>query len=372
MGRRALALGAALALVAAAPAAAAQSDPKGDATGPLDVTSADLTAQGANLEFTVETAGAWNPADLVAGGGRSLCLKLTGAGVDQVCVQAVGRRAVLIAPGSTTPITAAVHRPNDRSLQARFDPAQVGLKAGTDFKWQVITAYDGATDQAPNAAVSATVPQQKIVGCTPGGPSYRTNGPRNKKVVALTFDDGPFPLTPKFYDVLEREHVPATFFLIGDQVAGKGALLKRALRDGFVLGDHTWTHANVSGDGPAAARQISLTKNAIQRETGYTPCLFRAPGGAVSAPLISEARGMGMNTIEWDVDPTDWSTPGTDAIYSRVVSQTKPGSIILMHDGGGPRGQTLAALPRIIHTLRGRGYKFATVPDLLGLQPVFG
>ena len=147
MGRRALALGAALALVAAAPAAAAQSDPKGDATGPLDVTSADLTAQGANLEFTVETAGTWNPADLVAGGGRSLCLKLTGAGVDQVCVQAVGRRAVLIAPGSTTPITAAVHRPNDRSLQARFDPAQVGLKAGTDFKWQVITAYDGATDQ---------------------------------------------------------------------------------------------------------------------------------------------------------------------------------------------------------------------------------
>ena len=160
MGRRALALGAALALVAAAPAAAAQSDPKGDATGPLDVTSADLTAQGANLEFTVETAGTWNPADLVAGGGRSLCLKLTGAGVDQVCVQAVGRRAVLIAPGSTTPITAAVHRPNDRSLQARFDPAQVGLKAGTDFKWQVITAYDGATDEAPNAAVSATVPQQ--------------------------------------------------------------------------------------------------------------------------------------------------------------------------------------------------------------------
>ena len=101
---------------------------------------------------------------------------------------------------------------------------------------------------------------------------------------------------------------------------GVAALLKRALRDGFVLGDHTWTHADVSGDGPAARSQIEKTKNAIQRETGYTPCLFRAPGGAVSAPLISEARGMGFNTIQWDVDPNDWRTPGTDAIYSRVTS----------------------------------------------------
>jgi peptidoglycan/xylan/chitin deacetylase (PgdA/CDA1 family) len=211
-----------------------------------------------------------------------------------------------------------------------------------------------------------------MVGCKAGGASYRTNGPRGKKVVALTFDDGPFPLTPKFYDVLEREKVPGTFFLIGEQVGGKGALLKRALRDGFPLGDHTWSHANVSGGGAAAARQVSSAKNAIVKATGYTPCLFRAPGGAVSGPLISEARGLGFNTIQWDVDPTDWATPGTDAIYSRVTSQAKPGSIILMHDGGGPRGQTLAALPRIIATLRSRGYKFATVPDLLGLKPVYG
>jgi len=372
VGRRALAVGAVLALAAAAPAAAAQSDPKGDATGPLDVTSADVTAQNTNLEFSVVTAGSWNPADLVAGGARSLCLTLTGAAVDQVCVQAVGGRAVLIAPGSTQPIKAAVHRANDHSLQARFSADQVGLQAGADFKWQVVTAYDGSTDEAPNAPVTATAPQPQVVGCKAGGSSYRTNGPRDKRVVALTFDDGPFPLTPKFYDVLEREHVPGTFFLIGDQVPGKGALLKRALRDGFALGDHTWTHANVSGDGPAAARQITLTKNAIRRATGYTPCLFRAPGGAVSGALISEARGLGMNTIEWDVDPTDWSTPGTDAIYSRVVSMTQPGSIILMHDGGGPRGQTLAALPRIIDTLRARGYKFETVPQLLGLQPIFG
>jgi peptidoglycan/xylan/chitin deacetylase (PgdA/CDA1 family) len=374
VGRRALALAALLLLAAAAPVGAAGgSDPKGDATGPLDLLSADLTPQGTNLQLTVTTAGTWSSSDLVAGGARSLCLRLT-AGVGQVCVQGLNGRTVLIAPGSTQPITAAVHRANQRSLQARFSPDQVGLKPGDSFRWQVASSWDGSTDVAPDSGpAAATAPQPQVMGCTAAGASFRTNGPRNQKVVALTFDDGPFPLTPRFYDVLEREHVPATFFLIGEQVPGKGALLKRALRDGFVLGDHTWTHANVSGDGPAAASQITRTRNAIRAATGgYTPCLFRAPGGAVSGALISEARRLEMNTIQWDVDPTDWSTPGTDVIYSRVISQARPGSIILMHDGGGPRGQTLAALPRIIATLRSRGYKFATVPDLLGLQPVYG
>jgi peptidoglycan-N-acetylglucosamine deacetylase len=365
--RRGIALGAGLLALALPAGASAQ------AANPLRITSATVEAKAENLQLSVQTAGTWSPTDLVAAGTRSLCLRLTGAGVDQVCVQAVGLRAVLIAPGSTEPIDAALHRADQRSLQARFAPDQVGLKAGDKFGWQVVTAWDGATDQEPERGTNeATVPQQRIVGCKAGGASYRTNGPRNHKVVALTFDDGPFSLTSKFYDVLVREHVPGTFFLIGQQVAGKGALLKRALRDGFALGDHSWNHANLAGDGAAAARQLSSTKAAITRATGYTPCLFRAPYGAVSAPLISDARSQGMNTIQWDVDPTDWSTPGTGAIYSRIVSQTRPGSIILMHDGGGPRGQTLAALPQVIHTLKSRGYKFATVPDLLGLQPVFG
>jgi peptidoglycan-N-acetylglucosamine deacetylase len=374
-----------VALSAAAPSGAAgggQSDPKGDATGPLDVLSADVVQQGTNLVFSVDTAGNWNPGDLVAVGPRSLCLRLFDAGSgstprESLCVQASGGRGVLVpvdAAGKVgDPISAAVHRANRHSLQARFAPDQAGLKPGDQFRWQVQSAFDGSSDQVPDTGtVSASVAQPQAVGCKAAGPSYRTNGPRNKKVVALTFDDGPFTLTPKFYDVLEREHVPGTFFLIGQQVPGKGALLKRALRDGFVLGDHTWNHANVSGGGAAAASQIARTKSVIARTTGYTPCLFRAPYGAVSGGLFSVARAQGMNTIQWDVDPTDWATPGTNVIYSRIISQTRPGSIILMHDGGGPRGQTLAALPRVINTLKKKGYKFATVPDLLGLQPVFG
>jgi peptidoglycan/xylan/chitin deacetylase (PgdA/CDA1 family) len=114
------------------------------------------------------------------------------------------------------------------------------------------------------------------------------------------------------------------------------------------------------------------TADRIQAATGFRPCLFRPPGGAYDSRVVSDAHSLGMTTVLWDVDPTDWKRPGADAIYSRVVSNTQPGSIVLMHDGGGDRSQTVAALPRIIHTLRERGYRFATVSHLLGQRTIWG
>lgn len=185
-----------------------------------------------------------------------------------------------------------------------------------------------------------------------------------RRTVALTFDDGPGAYTGRVLDVLHRYGVRATFFVVGQQVRGNEPLLRHALLDGNALGNHTFSHANVSGGG---LRQISSTLGAIRRATGYSPCLFRAPYGAGSGLVIGQARSLGLNTIQWSVDPRDWARPGSQAIYSRVVSATRPGAIILMHDAGGPRTQTVAALPRIIRTLRSRGYRFATVPQLLGL-----
>src|SRR5207247_10260438 len=101
-------------------------------------------------------------------------------------------------------------------------------------------------------------------------------------------------------------------------------------------------------------------------------CVCRAPYGAVVGTSAGRGRGLRMDTIEWDVGPRDWATPGTGAIYSRIVGAARPGSIILMHDGGRPRGQTVAALPGTISTLRRRGYGFVTVPQLLGLRPKYG
>jgi len=117
--------------------------------------------------------------------------------------------------------------------------------------------------------------------------------------------------------------------------------------------------------------QIAMTAAAIKKATGFQPCLFRAPYGSVNSTVINTARSLGFSTIQWDVDPRDWSLPGTSAIISRVLSGTRNGSIVLQHFAGGPRYQTLNALPTEISTLKARGYKFVTVTQMLGYKLIY-
>jgi peptidoglycan/xylan/chitin deacetylase (PgdA/CDA1 family) len=189
--------------------------------------------------------------------------------------------------------------------------------------------------------------------------------------VAIAFDDGPARLTPAFVRMLERARVPATFFLIGRQVtAGYHELLVRELADGDALGDHTFNHANLVRSSRGRA-ELAATIARIQAVSGYTPCIVRPPYGAYDRRVLRQARALGLATIMWNVDPRDWSRPGKGAIAGRSLRQVRPGSIILSHDGGGPRGQTLAAYPGVIGALRRRGYRFVTVPELLGFRPVY-
>jgi peptidoglycan/xylan/chitin deacetylase (PgdA/CDA1 family) len=210
------------------------------------------------------------------------------------------------------------------------------------------------------------------VGCTRRGPAvaYRS-GPARGRVVALSFDDGPWADTPAFVRVLETEHVPATFFMIGEQVTpAYRAALRRELRAGDALGDHTYTHPDLARSGNVYG-QLQSTIFAIRRLTGYAPCVFRPPYGAYDQAVVQTARSLGLATILWNVDPADWALPGSEAIERRVLAQVRPGAIVLSHDGGGPRGQTLAAYPRIIGVLRARGYRFETVPQLLGFHTLY-
>jgi peptidoglycan/xylan/chitin deacetylase (PgdA/CDA1 family) len=171
--------------------------------------------------------------------------------------------------------------------------------------------------------------------------------------------------------MLERSHAQATFFMIGEQVdASYRATLLRELRDGDVLGDHTFTHPDLVTSGEVSA-ELQKTIAVIRSLTGYTPCVFRPPYGDYDQSVIQTARSLGLATVLWNVDPSDYTQPGTSTIVARVLEQVRPGSIIISHDGGGPRGQTLAAYPTIIARLRAQGYRIVTIPQLLGFRPTY-
>jgi peptidoglycan/xylan/chitin deacetylase (PgdA/CDA1 family) len=226
-----------------------------------------------------------------------------------------------------------------------------------------------ASARPPVATPLSAPPLFRIVGCRSDGQQH-SQGPSVREV-AIGFDDGPWQDTPQFVAMLEQLHVNATFFMIGEQISsGYRSVLLRELHAGDVLGDHTWTHPDLVTYGHVRW-ELGSDQARIRELTGYTPCLFRPPYGAIDSNVVGVARSLGMATILWDVDPVDWSTPGTSKIISRVLAQVQPGSIILSHDGGGYRGETLAAYRTIIPALRARGYRIVTIPQLLGFRPIY-
>jgi peptidoglycan/xylan/chitin deacetylase (PgdA/CDA1 family) len=188
--------------------------------------------------------------------------------------------------------------------------------------------------------------------------------------VALTFDDGPGPYTPEVLNVLEREHVPATFFVIGQEIHDFGSSTEREIRDGFVIGDHTENHpmmAHLS----AHDQHEQLFEQAARIELlgGRKPLLFRPPYGSFNTTTFHLLHQMHMLMVLWSVDTDDYELPGVETIVNRVMEGAKPGAIFLMHDAGGDRSETVAALPLIIRKLRARGLQLVTVPRLLADDP---
>lgn len=210
----------------------------------------------------------------------------------------------------------------------------------------------------------------RIVGCRAHGALAYTHGP-HRYAVAIGFDDGPDTDTPAFVRMLADNHAEATFFMIGRQVSSTfRETMLHELREGDVLGDHTYSHPDLTRSSDVRG-QLQSTISAIRAQTGYTPCVFRPPYGSYDASVVRAAGSLGLATVTWNVDPSDYTQPGTSAIVHRVLAQVQPGSIVISHDGGGPRGQTLAAYPKIISALRRRGYGIVTIPQLLGFRPIY-
>jgi peptidoglycan/xylan/chitin deacetylase (PgdA/CDA1 family) len=200
-------------------------------------------------------------------------------------------------------------------------------------------------------------------------PFLRAGGGRGREV-ALTFDDGPGPYTPGVLDVLERHHVPATFFAIGKMERYFSQATVRELRDGDVVGDHTETHpAMAQLSAHEQHEQLFEQLARIELLGGPRPRLFRPPYGSFNATTIRELHAMGLLMVLWSVDTSDYLQPGTATIVHRVLAGARSGAIFLLHDGGGIRTQTIAALPDIIRGLRMRRFRLVTVPQLLRDDP---
>ncbi len=210
-----------------------------------------------------------------------------------------------------------------------------------------------ATPQPTRAAPTAR-PLRPLPATLPAG-LHRTTG---AKGVALTFDDGPDPTwTPQVLDRLRAARVPATFCVVGTQVRRHPELVRRIVREGHQLCNHSWHHDVDLGRRPVAEIRADLQRtNAAIRAAvpGAKVPFYRQPGGRWTPEVVKVAKQLGMRSLHWTVDPRDWGKPPAETISKRVHSAARPGAVVLLHDGGGDRAATLAACPVVITDLKRR------------------
>lgn len=370
--------------------------------GLAGVQSARLVQSGRSLDWTVTLVHGISRRG-VASSHRSLCLELEGRRtrrlIRTICLSAPAHSSrldlirVLARGARTRPLPGTVAR-NDggRTVVASFSPVPLGLPYRS-LRWQVRSEARGRgcppmhVGQAVRHVCARTFPAHRaplvalhtpqLVGCVPAGPSLVYQGPTGRHEIALTFDDGPWDDPPSidFVNELKGLGVPATFFEIGEQISEfdpTGSVERAMLADGDMIGDHTWTHPQMTRLSPAEqTAQFERTNAAIRHATGFEPCLWRPPYGATNPALESLARGLGMLTIYWSDDTRDWSLPGTGSIVATALREASDGGIILMHFGGGPRLETLEAVPQIVAALRARGYRFVNLAHMLGLREIW-
>jgi peptidoglycan/xylan/chitin deacetylase (PgdA/CDA1 family) len=193
------------------------------------------------------------------------------------------------------------------------------------------------------------------------------HGNVNLPEIALTFDDGPNPpFTTQILDVLRRHNVKASFFDVGYLAQHYPGLVQQEVADGHVVGNHTWDHAHL----PALSTnditaEINNTSDELQKITGTRPTFFRPPYGETDARTLTVVNNLGLTTFLWNNMAYDWLTPAPSVISSRVTGVARNGMIILLHDGGGDRTNTVAALSIIIPNLQARGFRFVTLQQLV-------
>ncbi|MFI5860177.1 polysaccharide deacetylase family protein [Streptomyces sp. NPDC051546] len=268
-----------------------------------------------------------------------------------------GGETDLPTPGAGTPAAGPGAAPGGAAGPGPITGAPAGLQQfprGAPYRLEPMTS-EGAPERPP--AAKPAVRTRPILELPAGA--------HTASAMTLTFDDGPDPrYTPGILDTLARHGVRAMFFVCGEMAVDNQDLLRRMVAEGHVIGNHTWTHPQLTKiSRPAMASEIGRTSEVVQQAVGSAPSWFRAPYGAWNRAAFEIGAELGMEPLAWTVDTLDWTEPGTTAIVSRVLKQAAPGVIVLNHDAGGNRAQSVQALASYLPQLLGRGFRM-TLPEL--------
>ena len=276
------------------------------------------------------------------------------------------------------------HDPGRILLNGVQDPRSTALRTGdavtvvdgtdsTEGTKRTVNDLPGLHPAVPQRSL-ATYPMKEIdvIGRLSGEIKstalHRTGPGKVPDRVALTFDDGPWPVqTRQVLKVLHRYHAKATFFMIGNLVERYPNIAQDVHKAGMPIGDHSWSHPldPTFADLPAhrLSTEIVQTADQLHTTTGVQPYLFRPPGGSYDNDVLAEARTDGMRTVTWSIDPSDYLASKTKKeLATYILHRVRPGSIVLMHDGGGDQHATIAALPLIIKGIRKMGLELTTIP----------
>jgi peptidoglycan/xylan/chitin deacetylase (PgdA/CDA1 family) len=233
------------------------------------------------------------------------------------------------------------------------------------------TSLGRAMSSSGDSITSATVEMNELPKSSQGTIVYQGKLKSNEKVIALTFDDGPGPKnTAQVLEILKKNNIKATFFMVGQMVKYFPQIAKQVAADGHVIGNHTWHHWYFQMDGATAASEIDRTADIIYKTTGEKTTLFRPPGGFLNNGLAQYAKNKKYAVMMWSEESGDAErrSPQVPMLVKNVLKYSKPGAIVLLHDGGGNRSKSVKALPEMIAGLKAQGYRFVTIPQLLEMQ----
>lgn len=246
------------------------------------------------------------------------------------------------------------------------NPVPSGAQAPLQYRPQPMPKGSSVATANPTPNTEVVIPGQ----ATPSLILRRWSNPGPDKAIALTFDDGPNPgYTEQVLEILRAHQVRATFFWLGRMVKAHPDLARAVVAEGHAVGNHTWNHRTAQSDEATAQAEIEETSREIEQASGVSTKLFRPPGGRLNNGLSDWALRGGYTVVMWSVQSNDWEkTTSAQDIVQNVLQAVQPGTIVLLHDGGGDRSRTAEALPQIIEALQAQGYRFVTIPELLELQ----